>query len=68
LTRASDAPPGWRCGRITQWLAEEVPDLSGSWVLCAGSPGFVDACVATARALGAAPERIVTDSFTPTVG
>jgi ferredoxin-NADP reductase len=37
-------------------------------VLAAGSPAFVDACVAKAEALGAPPDRILTDSFTPTVG
>jgi hypothetical protein len=37
-------------------------------VLGAGPPAFVDACVAKVQALGAAPERILTDSFTPTVG
>jgi ferredoxin-NADP reductase len=35
--------------------------------LAAGPPGFVDAAVAKARELGARPERILTDSFTPTV-
>jgi CDP-4-dehydro-6-deoxyglucose reductase, E3 len=68
LTRAGDAPPGWRQGRIPDWLAEEFPDLSAWHVLAAGPPAFVDACVATARELGASPERILTDSFTPTVG
>jgi CDP-4-dehydro-6-deoxyglucose reductase len=68
LTRANAAPAGWRTGRIPDWLAEEFPDLSNWHVLAAGPPAFVDACVASARALGAAPERILTDSFTPTVG
>jgi CDP-4-dehydro-6-deoxyglucose reductase len=68
LTRAHEAPPGWRLGRISDWLAEEFPDLSTWRVLAAGPPAFVDACVARARQLGAAPERILTDSFTPTVG
>ena len=68
LTRASDAPAAWRQGRIPDWLAEEFPDLSDRHVLAAGPPAFVDACVARARALGASPDRILTDSFTPTVG
>ena len=67
LTRAREAAPGWRLGRIPDWLGEELPDLSTWHVLAAGSPGFVEACVAAARRLGAAPERILTDSFTPTV-
>ena len=68
LTRAPEAPPGWRLGRIPDWLAEELPDLSTWHVLAAGPPAFVDACVAKAQALGAAPDDILTDSFTPTVG
>jgi CDP-4-dehydro-6-deoxyglucose reductase, E3 len=67
LTRARETPPGWRLGRIPDWLAEELPDLSTWHVLAAGPPAFVDACVAAARRLGAAPEHILTDSFTPTV-
>jgi CDP-4-dehydro-6-deoxyglucose reductase len=67
LTRAREAAPGWRLGRIPDWLEGELPDLATWHVLAAGSPGFVDACVAAARRLGAAPERILTDSFTPTV-
>jgi NAD(P)H-flavin reductase/ferredoxin len=68
VTRADDAPPGWRRGRIPDWLAEELPDLSAWHVLAAGPPAFVDACVAEAQRLGGVPERILTDSFTPTAG
>ncbi|MGH6900950.1 MAG: 2Fe-2S iron-sulfur cluster-binding protein, partial [Geminicoccaceae bacterium] len=32
LTRAREAAPGWRLGRIPDWLAEESPDLGRSWV------------------------------------
>jgi CDP-4-dehydro-6-deoxyglucose reductase, E3 len=67
LTRAQEAVPGWRLGRVPDWLADELPDLSTWHVLAAGSPRFVEACVAAARRLGATPERILTDSFTPTV-
>jgi ferredoxin-NADP reductase/ferredoxin len=67
LTRVTEAPAGWRLGRIPDWLAEELPDLSTWHVLAAGPPTFVDACVAKAQTLGAAPDRILTDSFTPTV-
>jgi len=66
LTRESAAVPGWRRGRIPDWLAEEFPDLAGWWVLAAGPPGFVDACVAKARAQGAAADRVLTDRFTAT--
>jgi len=67
LTRAREAAPGWRLGRIPDWLADELPDLARWHVLAAGPPGFVDACVAKAQALGASPGRILTDSFTPTI-
>ena len=69
LTRAdrSDPATGWRHGRITEWLGQEFFDLTGFTVLAAGPPGFVDAAVAKARELGAAPERVLTDSFTATV-
>ena len=60
--------PGWRKGRIPDWLGEQTPDLSSWHVLAAGPPAFVDACVAKARTLGAPLERILTDSFTPTPG
>jgi CDP-4-dehydro-6-deoxyglucose reductase, E3 len=67
LTRAREAAPGWRCGRVPDWLATEVPELAHWHVLAAGPPGFVDACVAEAQTLGASPGRILTDSFTPTL-
>ena len=49
LTRAREGTPGWRLGRIPDWLGEELPDLSTWHVLAAGAPAFVDACVAAAR-------------------
>ncbi len=69
LTRAGtvEPPAGWRRGRVPDWLADELPDLSAWHVLAAGPPGFVDAAVAKAKHLGALSERILTDSFTPTV-
>jgi CDP-4-dehydro-6-deoxyglucose reductase len=69
LTRAETVEPAsaWRRGRIPEWLAGELPDLAAWHVLAAGPPGFVDACIAKVRQLGAVPERILTDSFTPTV-
>jgi CDP-4-dehydro-6-deoxyglucose reductase len=70
LTRAAEVDPatGWRQGRIATWLREEHFDLSGHCVLAAGPPGFVDATIAKVRELGARSERVLTDSFTPTVG
>jgi CDP-4-dehydro-6-deoxyglucose reductase len=69
LTRdGADPAAGWRRGRIDAWLGEEIFDLSGHCVLAAGPPAFVAAAVAKAQQLGARPERILTDSFTPTAG
>jgi CDP-4-dehydro-6-deoxyglucose reductase len=68
LTRARVATAGWRLGRIPDWLGSDYPDLANWHVLAAGPPAFVDACVAVARTLGAADGRILTDSFTPTLG
>jgi CDP-4-dehydro-6-deoxyglucose reductase len=67
LSRAHEAPPDWRVGRIPDWLAEDLPGLSAWHVLAAGPPAFVDACVARARALGATDDYILTDSFTATL-
>ena len=68
LTPETEVDPatGWRQGRIGAWLGQEFFDLSGHGVLVAGPPDFVDAAVAKVRELGARPERILTDSFTPT--
>jgi CDP-4-dehydro-6-deoxyglucose reductase, E3 len=70
LSRAPEIDPstGWRCGRVPDWLQGAFPDLSAWHVLVAGPPGFVDACVAAARGLGASEGRILVDSFTPTAG
>jgi CDP-4-dehydro-6-deoxyglucose reductase len=69
LSRATEVDPatGWRSRRVSEWLADEHPDLSGCHVLVAGPPAFVDSCVETARRLGAGDDRILTDSFTPTL-
>ena len=69
LSRAAevDSASGWRRGRISAWLPQEMPDLSSTCVLSAGPPAFVEACVAIARAQGAGDDRILTDSFTPTL-
>jgi NAD(P)H-flavin reductase len=67
LTRACEAPASWHRGRILGWLADEFADFSAWHVLAAGPPAFVYAGVARAQALGAAPDRILTDSFTPTI-
>ena len=65
LTRDPQAPDIWAQGRVPELLARHHPDLSAYAVLTAGSPGFVDACTDAARKLGAAPDRIIRDSFVP---
>lgn len=68
ITLTREAPPVG-----TRYLAGRAPDLlhrlHGSLeahaVLAAGAPGFVDACAARARGLGAPPDRIALDSFLP---
>lgn len=61
-----DAPPDARFrGRIPTMLEQVRSDLSGHAVYIAGSPEFVDACIAAARALGAADERIFVEKYHP---
>jgi ferredoxin-NADP reductase/ferredoxin len=69
LSRAAEADPatGWRCGRVSEWLADELPDLTDWHVLIAGPPTFVAAGVEMVQRLGATDQRILTDSFTPTL-
>ena len=50
-------------GRIPALLPTVFKDLSGHSVFVAGSPSFVDDCVAAAKALGAKPELIHTEGY-----
>ena len=50
-------------GRIDSVLPGLFPDLSKHTVFAAGSPAFVDSCVATVKGLGAVPERVHTEGF-----
>jgi len=52
-------------GRVPELLGRLFPDLSGYSVFVAGGTGFVDACVAAARRLGLAAERLHTEGFVP---
>lgn len=61
LTREDN--PGGLSGRIPDILADLYPDLSGYSVFCAGSPDFVDACGAAAKALGLPEERFYSEGF-----
>ncbi|MBS0314956.1 MAG: 2Fe-2S iron-sulfur cluster binding domain-containing protein [Proteobacteria bacterium] len=57
------ASAGIAHGRIPAILGEHFPDLSGYSVFVAGTPSFVDDCVAAARALGATAPLIHTEGF-----
>ncbi len=50
-------------GRITQVLGTQFADLSRHSVFVAGTTGFVDDCVAAAKALGAPAPLIHTEGF-----
>lgn len=50
-------------GRIPDILKDLYPDLSQHAIYIAGSPAFVDACIAAARALGGREEMIYTEGF-----
>ncbi|MDZ7811496.1 MAG: 2Fe-2S iron-sulfur cluster-binding protein [Arhodomonas sp.] len=50
-------------GRIPEVLPQQFPDLSEHSVFVAGSPEFVDDCLATARSLGAREELIHTEGY-----
>lgn len=52
-------------GRIPTMLDQVTPDLSNHSVYVAGNPDFVDACTETARALGAAEDRIHVERYHP---
>lgn len=52
-------------GRIPALLPALFEDLATFSVFAAGSPAFVEACVAAAKALGAKPERIHTEGYYP---
>jgi len=57
-------PSGWRRGHVAQHLAKLAP-LDATTVLAAGSPGFVEACAASARVLGAQPGNLLIEAYAP---
>jgi CDP-4-dehydro-6-deoxyglucose reductase len=61
LTR--ETRDGYLTGRVDAVLPGLFSDLSKHTVFAAGSPGFVDSCVAAAKALGAQPGHIHTEGF-----
>ena len=52
-------------GRIPAILADVADDLSGTSVFIAGTPDFVTDCATAAAALGAAPDRLFVERYTP---
>ena len=50
-------------GRIPDILPDHFPDLSHHSVFIAGTPEFVEACVAAVKRLGARPELIHTEGY-----
>jgi CDP-4-dehydro-6-deoxyglucose reductase, E3 len=67
ITLTREAPGSDRClrGRVPDVLARERPDLSGTVVLIAGAPSFVDDCAEAVKRAGADPSRVIVDSFLP---
>ena len=63
ITLGREQIEGYLHGRIDAILPGLFPDLSKHSVFAAGSPAFVDACVATARSLGARSELTHTEGF-----
>ncbi len=61
LTR--ETRDGFKSGRIPSILPALYPDLSAHSVFVAGTPAFVDDCVAAATALGARRELIHTEGY-----
>ncbi|MBN8285126.1 2Fe-2S iron-sulfur cluster-binding protein [Zoogloea sp.] len=63
ITLTRESRDGCLAGRVDAVLPGLFPDLSKHTVFAAGSPAFVDSCVATVTALGAVRERIHTEGF-----
>ncbi|MBS1158537.1 MAG: Ferredoxin:Oxidoreductase FAD/NAD(P)-binding:Oxidoreductase FAD-binding region [Proteobacteria bacterium] len=63
ITLTREQAEGYLAGRIDVVLPKLFPDLSKHTVFIAGSPEFVDTCVAAVKAQGARPETIYTEGF-----
>ena len=62
-TLTQEVKDGIQQGRIPDILKDLYPDLSKHAIYIAGSPDFVDACIASAKALGAHDDMIHTEGF-----
>jgi CDP-4-dehydro-6-deoxyglucose reductase len=65
LTREQPSDPKMLHGRIPAVLPGLFRDLSRHSLFIAGTPAFVDDCIAAARALGANPALIHTEGYFP---
>ncbi len=63
VTLTREQAEGHLHGRIDSVLGQRFPDLSRHSVFVAGSPQFVDSCVAAARALGARDGFVHSEGF-----
>ncbi|MFC4297485.1 MAG: 2Fe-2S iron-sulfur cluster-binding protein [Castellaniella sp.] len=63
ITLTREQQEGYLAGRIDTILPGLYPDLSAHSIFIAGSPEFVDACVAAVKALGAKDELIHKEGF-----
>lgn len=63
ITLTREAREGYLQGRVDAVLPKLFTDLSKHTIFAAGSPEFVDTCVAAVKALGAKPELIHTEGF-----
>jgi len=63
VTLTREQAEGYLQGRLDAVLPSLFPDLSRHTVFAAGSPEFVDSCVAAVKALGARDELIHVEGF-----
>lgn len=63
ITLTRETRDGYLAGRVDAVLPGLFPDLSKHTIFSAGSPEFVDSCIATVKTLGARPELIRTEGF-----
>ena len=63
ITLTREQADGYLNGRVDVVLPQLFPDLSKHTIFVAGSPEFVDSCVAAVKKQGAADELIHTEGF-----
>ena len=63
ITLTREQAEGYLSGRIDTVLPKLFPDLSKHTIFAAGSPGFVDSCIAAVKQLGARDELVFHEGF-----